>query len=920
MHNLMNYLIQDESGNSPICFNDHKRYTFNSEKNEEEFFSIVLNSKIDNGLSYDYENKSENNSFPLIFLLKNDKQMINNEEQVNFIYYIQGFIKSYLDVSKDKSIVNGIIFKVNSDENGVITQNKKDNSVLIVFPYSKYHYSNKLITKMISNIGAKFNNYMIKNLKKIPLCSVEKYTCFENISKLNIKNNELPIIQYQQMVKVSIVSSRIGMKLKQIYFGSKNPIILFLYLLHRLPPCPILVKIEKQDKNDYVVTAADRDIMFTKDMGPEELNIYRYNLFIPMVNTDRLKDEWFCNVIGGVIKNTFEKDEGYEIYSNYLLSKCKDINGDVKSEKYIKYISDYDYISSNNHYTWKTIAWFAREDRPDLFKVWHENVLDYLLDQACPKGDSKEVSHVKIGNLLFWFNMFDFACYGVHDNKSWFKFNGTHWKQTEGGTLLRSEIYLGLKKWIIKKIELIVQKVKEFEEKEEDEQNAQEVEENAKIFEDLKKKAFKMALVANVDKTNSFSTEIMKSSSDLFYVPNLLKIFDTNPLTIAFKRSVLQADSTGITYRPGFPEDYIVLVNNIETTENLTDSDECVLFAESWLKQMFRDPHKRKTFKRSVASFLRGRNEDKKLFIFTGSTDSGKTTLIEVLKEAFGDYSGTMNFSNISEDTKSSGSTAPELHKNRNKRIVSTGEPNLKDKFQNGTVKTLTGNDMQTIRNLYQQSEHVYFLFKLIVFCNNIPSWSYIEPAIIERTIIFKVTARFVTYKEYCLYTKKEIEENDIHLKDTNFRVNVRKIARGLLYIAVKEYPHYMKKEDVGGSLCVPDIMFKDRDDYFNDIDDFQKFKSNCVVCQKDVPVNQRSYFDKAEVSRDDLYNEFVIWCQDNKPRRMIPDSSVFVKELSNRLNMKFENNKFKNCMIKQDYDSWIEVKRIDNKKTDDKV
>jgi putative DNA primase/helicase len=105
-----------------------------------------------------------------------------------------------------------------------------------------------------------------------------------------------------------------------------------------------------------------------------------------------------------------------------------------------------------------------------------------------------------------------------------------------------------------------------------------------------------------------------------------------------------------------------------------------------------------KSFMEILASFLIGNNEYKQVYILVGKPNTGKTTLIKILAEIFGDYAGLFNNGVLLESPRSSNDIRPDIIALRNKRLMAGSETNKGNKFDAGLVKTLAGNDTLSFR------------------------------------------------------------------------------------------------------------------------------------------------------------------------------------------------------------------------------
>ena len=87
-----------------------------------------------------------------------------------------------------------------------------------------------------------------------------------------------------------------------------------------------------------------------------------------------------------------------------------------------------------------------------------------------------------------------------------------------------------------------------------------------------------------------------------------------------------------------------------------------------------------------LASILQGNNTDESFHIFTGEGRNGKSKLIELVQTCFGDYSGCLNMSGLTQSRKSSSEATPELYSIITKRFVTLNEASKGEKINNGIL------------------------------------------------------------------------------------------------------------------------------------------------------------------------------------------------------------------------------------------
>lgn len=105
---------------------------------------------------------------------------------------------------------------------------------------------------------------------------------------------------------------------------------------------------------------------------------------------------------------------------------------------------------------------------------------------------------------------------------------------------------------------------------------------------------------------------------------------------------------------------------------------------------------------------LTGDTREQCFFLLHGSGGNGKSTLLDVIREVFGEYAITSPFSTFTASRYGDGGPSNDLARLDGARFVTAIEPNEGATFHEGRVKELTGGDEVTARYLHKE----FFSFK----------------------------------------------------------------------------------------------------------------------------------------------------------------------------------------------------------------
>lgn len=173
------------------------------------------------------------------------------------------------------------------------------------------------------------------------------------------------------------------------------------------------------------------------------------------------------------------------------------------------------------------------------------------------------------------------------------------------------------------------------------------------------------------------------------------------------------------TLQPHCSDDLISMVANVEFNQNASPEQ----FAK-FLKEIFEDNTDKINYLQRVLGYsLTASTKEDTMFILYGeSTRNGKTTLIETLLKMLGDYGKqatpeTFAVKKFVDSRAASG----DLARLRCARIVNSSELPKEMVLDSAKLKTLTGGDTITVRNLYTNEFEYKPEFKIFLTTNHLP-------------------------------------------------------------------------------------------------------------------------------------------------------------------------------------------------------
>jgi putative DNA primase/helicase len=135
---------------------------------------------------------------------------------------------------------------------------------------------------------------------------------------------------------------------------------------------------------------------------------------------------------------------------------------------------------------------------------------------------------------------------------------------------------------------------------------------------------------------------------------------------------------------------------------------------------------------RAAGYCLTGKAEEEKLLLFSGGTATGKTTHLEAMKSAMGDYAATADFETFLRVGNSRG-PRNDIARLAGVRLVSASEVPPGRLFDDSALKQLTGGDTISARFLYGEFFEYKPQFTICLAANHPPSVRDDDPAIWRR-------------------------------------------------------------------------------------------------------------------------------------------------------------------------------------------
>lgn len=316
---------------------------------------------------------------------------------------------------------------------------------------------------------------------------------------------------------------------------------------------------------------------------------------------------------------------------------------------------------------------------------------------------------------------------------------------------------------------------------------------------------------------------------------------DADPFLLVTRSGTLDLRTGKL--RPNKPGDYCTKVTGCEYDPKAWEDNGAEF--RQFLDEILPDKEVQGFLQRVFGMALRGVSKDQILVLLTGTGANGKSTLIELMLEMFGDY-GTVAEPNLlmeRRDTNTAG-----IADLLGVRLATASETDQGGHFSVSKLKSLTGDRKLKARRLYQQLFEFDASHTLIMATNHPPKVDGNDPAAWRR---LRVVPFDVVIPE---------DKRDVHLPD-----RLRKELPAMLGWALLGYQAY-----VTYGLQEPAAVMLRTQEYRDENDAIARFLGECTVSAPNTYVRAK-----------DLYTAWSRWARENHEDEL--NSTAFGRALTAR-------------------------------------
>lgn len=240
-----------------------------------------------------------------------------------------------------------------------------------------------------------------------------------------------------------------------------------------------------------------------------------------------------------------------------------------------------------------------------------------------------------------------------------------------------------------------------------------------------------------------------------------------------------------------------------------------------------------------LGQMMYGRNEQKAFGIFLGvTTNNGKSTLVEALKDLLGDYAVSVSESVISKGNNNQINELEQLAKTQGARMVSLPEPRQNLQLNEQVLKSFTGNGSIHVRRLYQEGFDIQPGATLIIDTNY-------ELALRDMSVFHRKSVILFPFNV-------SFSENQI---DTRLFEKLRAESSGILNWILKGWEMYCALTPNSCQWTLPARMQQVINEYAHDSDIIHRF----IEENYQITTNRSDVVPMAE-----LYQRYRTWSLEN--------------------------------------------------------
>lgn len=233
-----------------------------------------------------------------------------------------------------------------------------------------------------------------------------------------------------------------------------------------------------------------------------------------------------------------------------------------------------------------------------------------------------------------------------------------------------------------------------------------------------------------------------------------------------------------------------------------------------------------------LGSALIGENRHEEAYFIYGRTSrNGKSTILDTVRDLFGDYAVNIQPDTLAIKNRNSGGPSGDIARLAGARFVQMPEPPKSMKLDASLLKAMTGGDVITARRMFEEENEFKPVFKLFINTNYLPH-------VLDDTLFASGRLKVIPFERHF-----SPEERDITLKN---RLLSPQNMSGILNWLIEG----CKKAQRPGAFTPPEKVQKATEEYQNSSDKIENFIEDCLVEEE-----------RSTLAAKDVYQEYSRWC-----------------------------------------------------------
>jgi len=464
-----------------------------------------------------------------------------------------------------------------------------------------------------------------------------------------------------------------------------------------------------------------------------------------------------------------------------------------------------------------TLNMWAKKDNPEQYAEIMKQDISTLI------YNSRNETHYDIAKVVHFMFKHEFVCASIKSN-FWYQYRDSRWVSCDSGYKLNERLSTEV-------FRRYSSAASDYHAR----ASATESDTEQSIYSEIGKK---LATIATKLKNGPFKENVMRECRSLFYVDKFDEKLDSKCHLIGFENGVYDLEVK--EFREGRPEDYI----SFTTGCNYIDYDGQNQFAKQmhkFLSSVLTKDHIREYVLLLLSSFLNGNIREERFHIWTGSGSNGKSKIIDLFEQSFGDYCCKFPVTLLTQKRAASNAANSELARAKGKRFAVLQEPSEDEKLNVGLMKELSGGDKIMARALFKEAFEFKPQFKMVLTCNHLPNVPSDDGGTWRRIRLVEFTSKFVQDPD-----PERPNEFPIDTDLSSKFVDWKEHFMSLLI-------EYYKKYTEAGSIREPEEVLKCTKEYQKNNDFYLEFKDD------KIEDNEMGF-----LSVNDAFSMFKYWQKEN--------------------------------------------------------